>query len=233
MRFVLTTGCLIVLLSVPASLVAQPGKKEPPTAPFFVKEIERFDSLNAVEQYPSGSVLFTGSSSIVRWSTLKQDLFPYPVIQRGFGGSRIEDLDWYLERIIFPHELRAVVIMVGSNNLSGGPRDMSLDSILMYTHQINARLQARYPQLTLFWIAITPVPSRVAVLDRVLEMNRRWKTAFQSTPSIHFIDTGFYFLNEAGQPRGELFIADRLHLNPEGYRVWAGIIKRALDARLQ
>lgn len=51
------------------------------------KDIIKFEQLDKSEKYSRDAILFTGSSSIRLWSTLKQDIAPYPVIQRGFGGS--------------------------------------------------------------------------------------------------------------------------------------------------
>ena len=38
-------------------------------------------------------------------------------------------------------------------------------------------------------------------------------------------------LGAAGEPRGELFIFDGLHLSDEGYEVWTGVIRPVLLAR--
>jgi lysophospholipase L1-like esterase len=45
----------------------------------------------------------------------------------------------------------------------------------------------------------------------------------------YFIDTEQNFLTSGGLPRNELFIADRLHLNEEGYALWTEIIKKELN----
>ena len=45
----------------------------------------------------------------------------------------------------------------------------------------------------------------------------------------YYIDTEKYFTNASGLPRSELFLEDKLHLNPEGYTIWTGIIKNELN----
>jgi lysophospholipase L1-like esterase len=45
----------------------------------------------------------------------------------------------------------------------------------------------------------------------------------------YFINTESAFLNSGGLPRTELFVGDNLHLNSQGYKIWADIIKRELD----
>lgn len=56
------------------------------------KEIIKFEQLDRTESYPNDAILFAGSSSIRLWSTLADDMAPYSVIQRGFGGSELSDL---------------------------------------------------------------------------------------------------------------------------------------------
>ena len=45
------------------------------------------------------SLLFVGSSSIRFWGELAKDMTPVPVINRGFGGSKIGDVVHYLSLI--------------------------------------------------------------------------------------------------------------------------------------
>jgi lysophospholipase L1-like esterase len=45
----------------------------------------------------------------------------------------------------------------------------------------------------------------------------------------YFIHTSFAFLNEKGLPKDELFVADKLHLNADGYKVWTELVKDELN----
>lgn len=206
---------------------------QPKTAAYFRQEIDRFDSLNRTESYSANAILFTGSSSIRLWTSIKGDMQPYEVIQRGFGGARIEDLDWYFNRIFVQDRYKAVVIFCGTNNITGSAEDMKADSILWYTQRINDRIRKKYRRIPIFWIAITPVNSRIKVMDKVAEMNERWKQAFSRQKNIYLIETMPAFLGADGKPRAELFIGDQLHLNREGYKVWSAIIHRVLDEKLK
>lgn len=206
---------------------------QPKTAQYFRKEIDRFDSLNRTETYSSNAILFTGSSSIRLWTTLKEDMQPYESIQRGFGGARIEDLDWYYGHIFVQKKYKAIVIFCGTNNITGGNEDMSADSIIYYTRKINDRIRKSYRKTPVFWVAITPVNSRIKVMDKVAEMNRRWQVEFSRRKLIYMIETTSAFLGPDGKPRAELFINDQLHLNREGYKIWSAIIHKALDEKLK
>ncbi len=206
--------------------------KHLPSVKSYEREIARFDSLTAVEKYPSEAILFTGSSSIRLWNTIKEDMAPYPVIQRGFGGAKIEDLAYYLRRIVYPLNFRAIVFFAGTNNITGDSRDMAADSVVYWIKHINHQVRKKYPAVPIFWIAITPVNSRIKVMDKVIAMNSRIKTICEENKNMYFMDTEKSFLGADGKPRAELFIGDQLHLNREGYILWSSIIKAELDKRL-
>ncbi len=42
-------------------------------------QMQIFDDLNKKETHPKDAILFAGSSSIRLWSTLREDMAPYPV----------------------------------------------------------------------------------------------------------------------------------------------------------
>ena len=46
---------------------------------------------------------------------------------------------------------------------------------------------------------------------------------------LHFIDVFTPMLDEDGQPRGELFIGDQLHMNAAGYELWTEIVRKAMQ----
>src|SRR5512136_3175724 len=72
--------------------------------------IRKFEARDRIQPPPADVIVFTGSSSITFWSTLEQDMAPLPVINRGFGGSRIDDVVYYADRIVIPYHPRAVVL---------------------------------------------------------------------------------------------------------------------------
>lgn len=45
----------------------------------------------------------------------------------------------------------------------------------------------------------------------------------------YFINTSSAFLNEKGLPKDELFVANKLHLNADGYKVWTELVKDELN----
>jgi len=47
-------------------------------------------------------------------------------------------------------------------------------------------------------------------------------------PRLHYIDVATLLLDHGGQPRSDVFIEDGLHLNPQGYRAWATVVRPIL-----
>jgi len=54
----------------------------------------------------------------------------------------------------------------------------------------------------------------------------------EAMPHTHFIGTESIFLDASGKPKAELFFDDKLHLNEDGYGLWAAVIKNHLNCYL-
>lgn len=223
---VFTIGLFLVSCSPTAKL------KNSPSVKVHAPEIAVFDSLNKFDNYPSDAILFTGSSSIRLWNTIAEDMAPYHVIKRGFGGAKIEDLAYYLHRIVYPHNFKAIVFFAGTNNITGSANDMAADSIAYWMNFINKQVRKKYPAVPVFWIAITPVNSRIRVMEKVFVMNSRIREMCEKNKNMYFIDTEKSFLGTNGKPRSALFVQDQLHLNRQGYVLWSSLIKAEIDKRL-
>ena len=198
----------------------------------FERSIQAFEELDRATDYADDSILFTGSSSIRLWKTLAEDMQPYHVIQRGYGGARFSDLAYFADRIISPHQFQALVIFVG-NDVSGSDRDKTPEQTAAFFEHVLAVVRKNKPDVPVFLIAVTPTARRWEAWPEIQSVNSALKKACEKDPHAHYIATAKMYLNEDGLPRTELFIADNLHLNREGYRRWASIIKPAIDKVLQ
>src|SRR5688572_3636157 len=69
----------------------------------FGDEIHEFRKVDS-QQVAKDIILFTGSSSIRMWQNLQESFPGYKVLNRGFGGSTLADLDRYLTDIVFPYQ---------------------------------------------------------------------------------------------------------------------------------
>ena len=191
-------------------------------------EIVKFEVSDRKETYPNDAILFAGSSSIKLWSTLAEDMSPYPVIQRGFGGSRLSDLAVYAERIFKPHPCQAIVLFI-ANDISGSDRDKSPEEVAWLFKNVLKTIRKSHPHTPVFWIEVTPTSSRWTVWPEIQKSTTLIRKVCDTRKNTYSIRTDFAFLNESGKPRDELFVADKLHLNTQGYAVWTEIIKKELN----
>lgn len=196
------------------------------------KDIQAFEQLDATESDPADAILFTGSSSIRLWSTIEEDLAPYAVIQRGYGGAKLTDFAVYTERIIYPHKFKALALFV-ANDITGGKSDKTPQEVLELFQYIVKQVRKKYKDEPVFFIQITPTNSRWKVWDKISEANNIVKNYCSKEKDLYFIETADRFMGGDGKPRAELFREDQLHLNSEGYKIWTAVIKEHLDKVLK
>jgi len=220
----------IILLAFLFILSCAPLSKyrDLPEVKAWESEIEKFEQLDITKSYPSDAILFAGSSSIRMWSTIGKDMLPYNVIQRGYGGAKLSDFAVYADRIIYPHPCQAIVIFI-ANDIAGNDNDKSPLEVSQLFKKTLYIIRRKFADTPVFWISITPTPARWHVWPEIKETNEMIKEICNGHRNTYYIDTEKYFTNASGLPRSELFLEDKLHLNPEGYTIWTGIIKNELN----
>lgn len=220
---------LILFISI-ALLSCSPVKKyrDLPEVLSWENEIRNFEQLDQSETYAKDAILFAGSSSIRMWNTLESDMSPYPVIQRGYGGAKLSDLAVYSERIFTPHPCRAIVLFI-ANDITGSESDKSPKEVGALFKYVLKTIRKTHPDTPVFWIAITPTAARWDAWNEIQKANSRIKEICDQNKNTWFIRTDFAFLNSDGNPKTELFIEDKLHLNKQGYAVWTEIIRKELE----
>jgi len=194
-------------------------------------DIQKFEAADRLQPPPKDVIVFTGSSSITFWSTLEQDMAPLPVINRGFGGSRFDAVVHYTPRTVIAYRPRAVVVFAGTNDISGFKPKTAQQVFAGYRAFVDV-VHAALPATPIYYISITPTPSRWKLWPIVQEANRLICDQTQTDPRLHFIDLTDVILGPDGKPDRSLFRLDRLHPNPKGYAVWTAKIKPILLADL-
>ena len=223
--YLLTVSLLIVVLLASCSVTRKYQKE---ASEKWSSDIIIFEQQDQSETDPENAILFAGSSSIRLWSTLKEDVAPYPVIQRGFGGSKFSDLAVYAKEIVYPHQFRALVIFE-ANDITGSTADKSPGEVATLFRDIVRTVRKKYPEKPIFLIEITPTKSRWQVWPKIMEANRLLKESCRKLHKTYFVETSSAYLNENGEPRNELFIKDMLHQNHEGYKIWGDLVRHKLD----
>ena len=220
MRFRLTARCLAVaLLGLAAANPA--AAQTPAVTDQWEPEIRAFEAADAISPPRPGAVLFIGSSSIRLWTTLAQDFPDIAVVNRGFGGSQIPDATRFVPRIVLPYKPRLVVLYSGGNDINAGrtPEQVAAD-FDAFVKAVHAAL----PDTRIAYISIAGNPARWAQVDRVKRANALIEAATKADPRLGYIDVFAPMLGTDGQPKPDIFVADRLHMNREGYRIWTRVV---------
>lgn len=192
--------------------------------------IEKFEKADWIHPPNPGCIVFTGSSSIYFWKTLADDMKPLDVVNRGFGGSQIAQVNHYAGRISIPYHPRAVVLYAGEHDLSW-PWSKSPETVF---GDFQDFLRIIYSQLRETWIhyvSMKPSPSRFGNWSTVQKTNKMIADYCRTQDPVQFIEVSAAMLDAQGKPRRELFRLDGLHMNAQGYSLWTSVIKPTLLQR--
>lgn len=188
-----------------------------------IVEFEKTDSANGIKK---GEIILVGSSSFRKWTNMKSDLFPIPVLNRGFGGSTMPELDYYFFRIIKPYMPKAIVVYEGDNDVLAPflTPEVILKSFVIFTELTKQYL----PKTKIFFVSIKPSPSRFDSLPKMQKTNQLIKDYCSKDENLFYIDITKQMFDKNGQIREDIFRNDRLHMNEKGYKIWSKIIKAEL-----
>ena len=219
---------LALVLCVPGYLLYEEYRKAASEDPLVWEEdIAAFEEAAIEFPPPDNAILFVGSSSIRLWDTLARDMAPIPVIQRGFGGAKINDVVHYARRLVTAWQPLAVLVFVGTNDIT--PEAAKPPQQLLQSYrQLVEILRSDNANLPIYFIALTPSPLRWEVWPQAKAANALIAGYSRETPGLFYIDTGPALLGEGGEPDPENYVFDGLHLSERGYRVWTSIIRPRL-----
>jgi lysophospholipase L1-like esterase len=74
-------------------------------------------------------------------------------------------------------------------------------------------------------VAIKPSPSRRQFFQAQTRANQLIRKFVGTHPRLSYIDVVPAMLDASGEPRTELFLEDRLHMNSQGYELWRRTIE--------
>ena len=186
------------------------------------EEIAAYEQMDRTNPPPKGALLFIGSSTIRLWKTLAEDFPEQRVINRGFGGSEIVDSTHFAERIIFPYKPRMVLLRAGGNDLNAGK---SPERVFADFKEFVAKVHSKLPETEIVFISLSPSIARWKQADKEKAVNTMIEEYIRQTPRLKYIETYPMPLGADGQPRAELFVADKLHFNAEGYKLLTEIVR--------
>lgn len=196
----------------------------------FEEEIKAFETADANMMPAEGSILFVGSSSIRLWSTLQDDFAPMPVINRGFGGSTIPEVNYYAERIVHKYNPSLIVFYCGENDIAEEhPPAIVFQDFKKFIGETEKNLAG----VPVVYISAKPSPSRWALWRKYETLNGMIKQFANARPNLHFVDIGPTLLGKNGEPDPNLFVEDKLHMNGAGYAKWTEVLRPVVEELYQ
>jgi acetyl esterase/lipase len=169
------------------------------------KTIQSFEDWDSKNSFPLDGVLFVGSSSIRLWPT-RERFGEFPVINRGFGGSHISNVNYFAHRIVLPYKPTPQRVF---------------DDYRKFVNLVHKEL----PATRIIFVGIKPSLSRWSLWPLMNEANLMIKKFSDKDGRLFVFDSASPLLGIDGKPDEQFFLKDNLHLNSKGYDVWTRKLK--------
>ena len=192
-------------------------------------ETERLQLLGEAARQPGARLVFFGDSITQSWENQGRAVWEAFYADRqalnfGVGMAQTGNLLWRIEAghfdVIRP---RLIVLLIGTNNTDFGGHTPA--QIAAGVAAVIEALQARLPEAGILLLGILP---RGRTVDDPLRRNNEAANQLLASLAdgkrVVFRDIGPAFLNRDGSVNREL-MSDPVHLNAQGYRVWAEAIE--------
>lgn len=188
----------------------------------FKAEVESIVQKTPIPKSNEPVYLFTGSSSVRKWTDL-QEYFPdQTIVNTGFGGSQTHQLLFYADQLILRYKPQNIFIYEGDNDIASGKTPVN---ILNTMKKLVTKIQKTLPDAEIYFISAKPSPSRWELKEQYESLNRLMEVYCERTDKVTFINIWDITLNESGKPMPEIFIQDMLHYNDKGYDLWHSVLK--------
>lgn len=205
---------VLIVLCITFSVYAQNSYTR---AELWQKEVDAFLAADKKQFPPKNAVLFYGSSSFRMWKDVDKTFPTYKIINRGFGGTHFEDAIYYAKNIALPYKPKLVILYEGDNDITAGK---SVERVFDDYKTLVGMIHKALPKTRIAFVSIKPSPSREQFWDKFKQLNALVKAETEKDKRLAYVDIWDAMLNSTGKGREELYIQDKLHMNPKGYEIW-------------
>lgn len=183
-----------------------------------------------------GELLLLGDSITEFWGNADGPFAGRPVLDRYFGHWRIANFGIASDTtqgVLFRlrdgegqgFSPRAVMLLIGTNNLGhNSPAEIADGIGAVLVELLKSFPKARILLMGLFPRGAADDPLR----EEIVQINQRI-AQYADDKSVYYLDIGARFLDADGNIPPEV-MADRLHLAPGGYEIWAQAVQGVLSA---
>lgn len=191
---------------------------------FRAKNVERRTLFAQRREADQDAIVFVGNSITEGWRTLEEDFadLGVKVANRGIGGDTTPNLIHRLQDDVLALNPRALVILIGTNDLGEHTSPKQIANNLRVLH---TRIRNAYPTIPIAWCLVMPRRGNDTFPQRIRELNGHITEMVRTDPNITLVDTFTPLASPDGTSKPEAFSPDRLHLNPTGYAIWRDTVK--------
>ena len=132
----------------------------------------------------------------------------------------------YAARVVLPHAPRVLVLYPGENDIARG---VKADAIGASFQQLYGTVHTALPQTRFVVIGLKPTPVRWQFDDEMRRANALIQGYCKTQAACVYVDVRPDMLGADGKPKPELYVADGEHMTPEGYKIWARLIRPVLQ----
>ncbi|MCW3168254.1 GDSL-type esterase/lipase family protein [Chryseobacterium sp. 09-1422] len=191
--------------------------------PMFWQDIQNFKTLDQETPPPSNSILLVGSSSFTKWQDVSNYFPGKTIINRGFGGSRLTDLNFYSEDLLSPYQPKQIIVYCGENDFADDA-ELKSDVVVDRFKTFYTKIRAKFPNIQVDFISIKYSPSREKLWPQMKQANKKIAKFMKKEKNADFIDITKIMNDANGNVREDLFVEDMLHMTPEGYQLWTKVM---------
>ena len=175
-----------------------------------------------------GQILLAGSSTFRLWFSAKEDLEGFPIINRGFGGSQMSDLNFYFDRIVAKYDPKMILVYEGDNDLASNESPESVfEDFKIFAEKVKTQL----PNTKVGFCSIRPSIARVNILEKQKQSNGMIKAYCEANKGFYYVNIQKDFYLKNGELMPDIFVSDKLHMNKKGYDIWAKATRKFLKKR--
>ncbi|WP_316818347.1 GDSL-type esterase/lipase family protein [Pedobacter nyackensis] len=207
-------ACLLFSSTVLYAQVYNPEK--------FEKDIKAFDKRDAIENVQPGSNLFVGSSSITNWKDIANYFPESYVVNRGFGGSKFEDLIHYADRVIMPYKPAKIFVYEGDNDIAAG---IDTETLIRRAKTLRKKIALAFPGVPVVFISVKPSVARWNLKDKYEAFNKALKEYVKKEKFTAFADVWTPMIDGNGEVFKDVFLTDNLHMKSNGYEIWQKVLE--------
>ncbi|MBV8325303.1 GDSL-type esterase/lipase family protein [Chryseobacterium sp.] len=191
--------------------------------PMFWQDIQNFKKEDQQTPPPKNAILLVGSSSFTKWTDVASYFPDKTIINRGFGGSRLTDLNYFADDLLSPYQPKQIIVYCGENDFADN-HNLKAEKVVERYKTFYKKIRARFPNIEVDYISIKYSPSREELWPQMKEANRKIAAFMKKQPNSKFIDVTKAMEDSNGNVRKDIFVEDMLHLTPEGYQIWKKVM---------